>query len=394
MRKPFLFPILLIASLILPGCALQGVAAFTCSDPLGCVEIKPGESIKIATVLTMSGPDAVYGIDAVRGVEIAIADAGSLLGHPIELIKEDDRCEEAGGEEAATRVAQNAQILGAIGATCSSATVPAARILTEAGMVLISPSSTAPSLTDPASHQAGFLRSIYNDKAQGKAVAEFAFNVLGLRRMVTMHDGTAYPQELQAAACESFEQLGGECLAQILLSPNENMAAVLQNVIPLDPDVIYYPLYTVDGVAVTKGVTAIGLAQAALMSSDGLISPDFIEQTRPASEGMYLSGPANVEESEAFVAKYKSIYGEDPIASYHLQAYDAANMLFYAVQQAASVSKDSLFIQRQKLRDALYTMHGIQGLSGLLTCSPVGDCAAPNIEIFQIVNDEFVPIFP
>jgi branched-chain amino acid transport system substrate-binding protein len=225
-------------------------------------------------------------------------------------------------------------------------------------------------------------------------VAEFAFNVLGLRRMVTMHDGTPYPEELQAAACESFQQLGGECLAQIQLSAGQDMQALLQYLKGLDPDVLYFPLYTVDGVAVVQGVAAAGMTGPAMMSSDGLISPDFIEQTTPASEGMYLSGPADVEESEPFAAKYKQAYGEDPIASYHLQAYDAANMLFYALQQAAQVSGDSLYIQRQKLREALFTMHGIQGLSGVLTCSSVGDCASPNIEIFQIVNQDFLPIFP
>lgn len=393
MKKSILFPLVMIGSLILSGCAGRG-GAFTCTDPLGCVEVKAGQPIKIATVLTMSGPDAVYGIDAVRGVEIAVADTGKLLGRDIELVKDDDRCEEAGGQEAATRVAADPQIVGVIGTTCSSSSVPAAKILTDAGMVLISPSSTAPSLTDPSSHQAGFLRSIYNDKAQGKAVAEFAFNVLGLRRMVTIHDGTPYPKELQAAACESFVQLGGACLAQIELSPDQAMDVVLQGVQPLNADVIYFPLYTVDGVAVTKGVVAIGLTGAALMSSDGLISQDFIEQTTPASEGMYLSGPADVEESEAFAAKYQSLYGEDPIASYHLQAYDAAKMLFFAVEQAAARSGDSLYIPRQKLRDALYGLQGMNGLSGTLTCSPVGDCAAPNIEIFQIVNNDFVPIFP
>jgi branched-chain amino acid transport system substrate-binding protein len=261
-------------------------------------------------------------------------------------------------------------------------------------MVLISPSSTAPSLTDPSSHQAGFLRSIYNDKAQGKAVAEFAFNVLGLRRMVTIHDGTPYPKELQAAACESFVQLGGACLAQVELDPAQPVDVVLKDIQLLDPDVLYFPLYTVDGVAVTKGVAAIGLTKAALMSSDGLISPDFIEQTQPATEGMYLSGPADVEESAAFAEKYRSLYGEDPIASYHLQAYDAAQMLFAAVRQVATKSGDSLFIPRQKLRDALYALQGLKGLSGTLTCSPEGDCAAPNIEIFQIVGNDFVPIFP
>ena len=394
MKKPFLFPLVLIGSLLLSACAGGGVVSFTCTDPLGCVEIKAGGPIRIATILTMTGPDAVYGIDAVRGVEIAVAETGKLLGHPIELIKQDDRCEESGGQEAAELVAQDPQIVGAIGATCSSSSVPAAKILTDAGMVLISPSSTAPSLTDPVAHQAGFLRSIYNDKAQGKSVAEFAFNVLGLRRMVTMHDGTPYPEELQAAACESFHQLGGECLAQIQLSAGQDMQALLQYVNGLDPDVLYFPLYTVDGVAVVKDVAAAGMTGPAMMSSDGLISPDFIEQTTPASEGMYLSGPADVEESESFAAKYKQTYGEDPIASYHLQAYDATNMLFYALQQAALVVGDSLYIQRQKLREALFTMHGIQGLSGVLTCSSVGDCAAPNIEIFQIVNQDFLPIFP
>ena len=85
------------------------------------------------------------------------------------------------------------------------------------------------------------MRSIYNDKAQGKAVADFAFTVLGTRRMVTVHDGTAYPQQLQQAACDDFEQLGGECILQFDLSTGEDILTVLQNVAPQDPDVIYFP---------------------------------------------------------------------------------------------------------------------------------------------------------
>ena len=33
--------------------------------------------------------------------------------------------------------------------------------------------------------------------------------------MATIHDGTSYPEQLQAAACQSFEQFGGECTQQI-----------------------------------------------------------------------------------------------------------------------------------------------------------------------------------
>ncbi len=372
-------------------------APYKCADPMGCVTVGNAQSIQFATLLTMSGADQVYGIDALRGVEIAIADKQTVFGHPIELVKADDLCSETGGQQGATQLAANPQIVGVIGTACSSASVPAAKILTDAHMVLISPASTAPSLTDPASHQSGFLRTIYNDKAQGQSVAQFAFTVLGTRRMVTIHDGTAYPKQLQQAACDSFQQLGGKCIQQIDLSTGQDVLTALQAAAPLNPDVIYFPLYTDDGLAVTKALPQAGLANAAWISSDGLLSSDFLQKAGSGIEGMYLSGPANLTEPAIFLQKYKSLYGEDPIASYHLQGYDAAMMLFTAVERVAitiSSQDNSISIPRQALRDTLYATRGMKGLSGPLTCSPTGDCAQPNIEIFQVVNNTFKPIYP
>jgi ABC-type branched-subunit amino acid transport system substrate-binding protein len=130
------------------------------------------------------------------------------------------------------------------------------------------------------------------------------------------------------------------------------------------------------------------------MSSDGLISNDFIQKTKPNTDGMYLSGPAEVSESATFTQKYKTRYGEDTIAAYHLQAYDAANMFFNAIQLSAEVVGNKIYLPRQKLRDALYNTHGLQGLSMELTCSSDGDCAPPNIDIFQIANNDFKDIYP
>ncbi|MBI2757168.1 MAG: branched-chain amino acid ABC transporter substrate-binding protein [Chloroflexi bacterium] len=392
MKRFPLFALLALASILISACG--AVTAFKCTDPLGCVTLGSGESLKIATMLTMSGPNKVYGVDALRGVQIAMDDAGNVLGRRVELIQEDEQCSEQGGKEAATRLAANPNIIGVIGATCSSAALSSAKILSDAGFLVISPSSTAPSLTDPLLRQPGFFRSIYNDKAQGRAVAEFAFNVLGLRRMVTLHDGTAYPKQLQQAACDSFQSLGGECVEQIDLSNGQDVLTALKFAALSKPDVLYYPVYTKEGAAITRAISEAGLSNAALISSDGLLSTDFIQQAQPYSEGMYLSGPNTVQEPQTFIDKYQAKYGEKPNAPYHLQAYDAANMLFYAMQQSAVVVGDKLYIQRQKLRDALYNMQGIQGLSGKITCSTYGDCAAPDIEIFQVVRNQFKPIFP
>src|SRR5512146_2735950 len=239
----------LAAALSLTACVRK---PYSCTDPMGCVPVGNGAPIKIASLLTMSGPDRVYGIDAERGVEIAINDRKQVFGHPVDLVKMDDRCTEDGGRNGATQIAGIPDIVGVIGTTCSRATVPAAEVLTTAQMVLLSPSSTAPSLTDAALHQAGFLRTIYNDKVQGKAVAEFAFTVLGTRRMVTVHDGTAYPKQLQQAACDVFQQLGGSCILQIDLSSGTDLATAFKSVAAQNPDVIYFPLYTDDGVAVMR----------------------------------------------------------------------------------------------------------------------------------------------
>ncbi len=391
---PKTFSVLLVlasASLVLAAC---GGRAAACEDPLGCVTIGSGEPLRVAVLLTLSGPDSPYGIDALRGVEIAIAEQASLGGHPIELLQVDDLCTEEGGTQGASQIAADPQVLGVVGSTCSSGSVPAAKILTEAGTVLISPSSTAPSLTNPQEHQAGFFRTIYNDKAQGRSVAEFAFTVLGLRRMATLHDGTPYSNELQAAACENFTQMGGECVAQLKIVSGADPSSTLDRIAQLDPQILYYPLYTTDGVAITNGARAAGLASLALISSDGLLSSDFIEQTPGASDGMYLSGPAPVEDTQDFVDKYKTAYNEDPIASYHLQAYDAARMLFAAIQQVAVESGGTLIVPRQALRDALYATRGMQGESGIITCSPSGDCASPDIEIFQVRDQGFAPIYP
>ncbi len=382
------------ASLILGACVRK---PYACTDPEGCVDVGNGASIRVASLLTMSGADSVYGVDAVRGVEIAISDKKQVFGHSIELVKVDDLCTEDGGKQGATTLAADPNIVGVIGTSCSSATVPAAEILANAHMVLISPSSTAPSLTDPATHQSSFLRTIYNDKAQGKAVAEFAFNVLGTRHMITIHDGTAYPKQLQQEACDDFQRLGGECILQFDLSSGSDVGTALRIASVNDPDVIYFPLYTDDGVAVMEAIQSANLPDPALISADGLLSKDFIEKAGPATEGMYMSGPAAATESTAFTDKYKARYGEDPIASYHLQAYDAAMMLFRAIEAVAvpaSSGSNSISIPRSALRQALYATSGMQGLSGPINCSPTGDCAAANIEIFQVIDQAFEAIYP
>jgi branched-chain amino acid transport system substrate-binding protein len=97
-----LLSVLVLASMMLAACGGTKTAAYTCTDPLGCVKIGPTEPIHIAYWGVLSGADASLGEDSKRGVEIAIDDkGGKVLGHDVLLTTEDGGCTPEGGATAA-----------------------------------------------------------------------------------------------------------------------------------------------------------------------------------------------------------------------------------------------------------------------------------------------------
>jgi branched-chain amino acid transport system substrate-binding protein len=114
----------------------------------------------------------------------------------------------------------------------------------------------------------------------------------------------------------------------------------------------------------------------------------FIQAVGEAGVGLYFNGPAPPEGQayDAFVAQYETRYGQPPVETpYHAHTYDAANLLFHAVEVVAVQEKDgTLHIGRQALRDAVYATAGFQGLTGSLTCDEYGDCGAIRLQIARL----------
>lgn len=126
-----------------------------------------------------------------------------------------------------------------------------------------------------------------------------------------------------------------------------------------------------------------------LMGADGLLSDTYVEDI-PETEGMYFSGPGTPAGGayEELVAAYEEEFGERPIQAFHAHAYDAAQILFNAIEEVAEdAGGGAITISRQALREALYTQT-YDGLTGSLACDPVGDCADPAIDIVQNTEAE------
>ncbi len=402
MKKTILYLVLVaMLATILSAC---GGEKLECTDELGCVEIAEGDPIMLASSLVISGPNTQLGLDSQWGVEIAIKYAnedGGVLGHTIELQAEDDGCNAEGGQASAQKVVSNPDIVALIGTSCSGAGVPASEIISEAGYVMVSPSNTAPVLTDSATHGAGYLRTAHNDKVQGRAMAEFAYNELGLRTAAAIHDGDPYTEGLASVFRAAFEELGGEVVAFEAVTPDAtDLTPVLTTIAAAGPpEFLYYPVFIELGANITKQSQEVdGLNNVVLAAADGVQSPDFIAAAGDAAEGMYASGPDlgfGNDLYKKFLATYKEDYGTEPTAPFHAHAYDATSIILAAIEKVAVQGDDgSLMIGRQALREALFATSNFAGVTGTLTCDANGDCADPQITVNEVQNGEFVPIWP
>ena len=369
--------------------------AFECTDAIGCVDIAAGDPLVLAYGLVTTGANASLGTDSQRGMEIAIDDAaGEILGHKVQVVGEDTGCSPEGGQSAATKLASNSQIVGIIGTSCSSEARVLAPVVSDAGMVIVSPSNTAPDLTLPDKHVAGYLRTAHNDKVQGAAAAKFAIESLGLKKAATIHDGSLYAEQLANVFAESFKEMGGEVVAQEAVNVGDtDMRPVLTRLASLQPEIIYYPIFVAEGGFITQQAReTTGLENTKLMGADGLFSPDFIKAAGDGVVGMYLSSPdvsAFAGGYADFLAKHEAKYGEQPISIFHAHAYDATNMLIAAIQQVAVQDADgALHIPRQALRDALFATQDFQGLTGNLSCDANGDCADPKIAVYEVIGSD------
>jgi serine/threonine protein kinase/ABC-type branched-subunit amino acid transport system substrate-binding protein len=378
-----------------PSQPVVGGATLECNDEIGCLEIGPDEPIRLAFMLATSGPVDFVGNDQLRGIELALEDAGSqIFGHAIELVGEDSLCSSEGGEAAAQSIVSDSQILGIIGPTCSSAGKTALPLISEAGMLMIAPSSTVPELSDPGRDWLpGFFRTGYNDHFASHLAAEFAYNLLGVRSAAVIHDNAPDMAELQQVFVETFQVLGGAIVFQAGLDAGQpDAGAFLNEMATTSPELIYINASVDTGALIVSQAREVGgLDDTKLMGAPDLMLPNLVGASGQAAVAMYLAAPFPGGESrDSLIGKWEASYGEPPRSDYSIQAYDGAQLLLFALEQVAQVGDDGMVsIGRQALRDAMSRIEGFPGAADTYTCSEFGDCATMlQLGIFQITGRE------
>ncbi len=388
------------------GTLLAVVAAAACggTDDPDVVVIGPDDPVEIRTLLSGSGASRA-------AVEMAVGDFGLIHGHEVELGESvDDMCSREGGHEGADAIADDPKVLGIVGTTCSGAAVAASPVVSVAGLVMISPTNTAPALTSDLAgnagsyHHEGYFRVANNDLYQGQAVAGFAYDKLGLRSMVALHDGDPYTSGLARAFSEEFRARGGSVpVIGAIEKGQTDMGEVLREFTIAEPDGIFFPIFSEEAehfIRQARGDSR--LASAVFISADGSLESEFL--ALPESEGLYFAGaPAHVwsnrnaatgKTTAEALAAFEAAYGDLAHTTlYWAHAYDAATLLLAAIERAAVrddgnfftrliglADENTLRVDRSALRGAVRAVSaGFSGLTGTLSCDEFGDCG-PGIQ--------------
>jgi branched-chain amino acid transport system substrate-binding protein len=384
-----------LAAIASPAMAAQTAGPVT--DDIGVLTIPKGAPIAIGGMWVLSGADAALGTDSKRGAEIAFKEAGNkVAGHPIKFTVEDDQCNAEGGQTAATKLAANPTIVGVLGSACSSVCTPGAPILWKAGIIEIGTACSAPSLTaaDRKPQYDGFVRTIFSDVDQGAADAKYIYTALKAGKIVTVHDGSPYAQQLTVVTATNFTKLGGTVLSQEAISPTDvDMHPLLTRVATEKPDVLYFPVFVAGAAQILRQAKDTpGLEKTTLIGGGSLMAPDMIKAAGAAVVGFRIAYPDVSPEAMGktypkFLEEYKKAYGEGPISGFHGQAYDAAQLLMKAIQKVAVTDQKTgaTYIGRKALRDAVFAIK-FDGVSGPIACDAHGECGEFKPAVYEYTS--------
>ena len=290
---------------------------------------------------SLTGNDATFGTSTQNGVQVALdqllaSKQGKIGGLPVRVVVEDDQ---GRAEEAATvvqKLINQDQVIAVIGEVASSRSLAGAPICQAAQVPMISPSSTNPKVTQVGDY---IFRMCFLDDFQGGVMARFTADNLKLKKVAVLKDVKSdYSVGLAQYFTDAFKGMGGEVVVEQAYSAgDQDFRAQLTAIKAKAPQAIVVPGYYTEAGLIARQARELGIT-VPLIGGDGWESEQLIAIGGDALNGCYYSNHWALDypdpKLQEFVKRYHDKFKSDPDAIGGL-AYDAANVLFGALEQLA-----------------------------------------------------------
>jgi branched-chain amino acid transport system substrate-binding protein len=287
----------------------------------------------------LSGSALNTGEQQEAGAQKAFAhlnEQGGVLGKKIVPISVDDACEPRQAKAVARQLVSEGVVF-VVGHVCSSCSLAVSKIYEEAGIIMISPASTNPKVTDEGGPNV--FRTIGRDDQQGTIAGDYLADHYHNNNIAILHDGDAYGKGLAEYTKSQLNKRGvTEALFDRYTKDKKDYKPIVNKLVNKKIDVLYIGGY-MDDIAIIIRQAKKELPKIRLFSGDSLVDVRFLFVSGDAGVGAYFTfGPDMRRKPEAqdVAAAIREEDAYEP-EGYTLYAYGAVQAWAQAVEQAGSL---------------------------------------------------------
>ncbi|HHT42255.1 MAG TPA: ABC transporter substrate-binding protein [Firmicutes bacterium] len=336
---------------------------------LAVPSLAQGDTIKIGLISSLTGSVSTYGQSVRNAVTMAIDDinaAGGINGRQINLVILDDKGDGTEAAQAARRLIDRENVALILGPVITPAVMAVAPIAQSAGIPMLTPTGTGDQITTVGDF---IFRGAYKDSFQGRIMAQFAIENLGLKEAAIIYDvANDYSVGLREAFKSTFEELGGKIIAEESYSTGDtDFSAQLTSLAMRNPQALFIPDYYSTAGPILMQARLMGM-DSVMLGVDGWDSPDLSALAGGFEEGGYIvnhySADVDSQVTQDFIAQYTAKFGQAPDALAAL-GYDGVLIVAKALEAAGSTDPEAL-------KQALGTVGNIEAATGTINMDPEG----------------------
>lgn len=319
---------------------LTGLIAVLCASLMlaACGEPDDPNVTTIGVAGPVTGQYASFGTQMTNGADLAIADinaAGGVLGKTLKAEIGDDACD----PKQAVAVAN--QMVGAgvpfiAGHFCSGSSIPASNVYGDSAVIMISPASTSPALTDSRAGP-NIYRVVGRDDQQGGIAGAYLAKNFGDKNIAIIDDKTAYGKGLADEVKKALNAAGTQdVLNESYTASEKDYSALVSKLKQAGVDVVYVGGYHTEAGLILRQMRDQGM-DAVLMGGDALVTQEYWSITGPAGEGTLMTFSPDPRKNPAaaeVVARFEE-KGVEP-EGYVLYTYAAIQAWAEAAKKAGT----------------------------------------------------------
>jgi len=347
------------------------------------------QDIQIGFFAPLSGDNAEYGKTFQEAINLSVESvnrSGGIGARMIRIVPQDDRADPAQAANIAQLFASNSKMLAAIGSFSSAASMAAAPVFQQAGMVQVSPTSSHPDFTGLGSYM---FRIVATQNIEGPLDARFVAEKFKPANVAVVYRDDDWGVAANKYFSDALKQLGTRItISEPIVPGTKDLRPLVTKLEDAHPDVLFLALFYADAAILAKEMQQAGYS-VPVVTNSSLFNPQLIVLGGDAVNGYFVPSNFAPDSSDPVVPKFAAAYrtqtgrAADQFAAL---AYDAVGVLVQAMRDVVRAGHE---LTRSNIRDALASLAPYDGVTGKLHFDENRNAVRENMSWLVIKDGRF-----